>query len=156
MSKIKYSIQRIDGCNSIDKYSQQRLDKYWAKASDGRYQCSVEKAKRDKTAAQCRLIFGQLINRTIDFADDYGIDASGFVELLNQDLPDGVPLSKELVKDYLYKICPTFNDKGQKITLSKMTVRQASDWYERCRNKLAAKGILIEKLSEGARNVSPD
>ena len=96
-----------------------------------------------RTNQQIKCHFGLLINTVIAQANDDGLDTSSFLELLvKDDLPTGVGLTKDFLHELFYCVCPVYRD-GQRITLSRMTIEEASRWFEECRNLLASRGIFV-------------
>ena len=69
----------------------------------------------EKTWKQVKTIFGHAIARIKQEFDDRGWDTS---VLLNTPDPTGQEVSIGLLKEYLYVVCPIFDDEGNRITLS--------------------------------------
>ena len=102
------------------------------------------KVGRNKTWKQCKTHFGLLLNAVIAEANERGTDTSEFLKLMvRDDLPTGVGLTKGFLHELLYALCPTYDEKGRRITLKTMTTDQASDWYERCQNLLSSRGYYV-------------
>ena len=98
-----------------------------------------------RTSQQIKCHFGLLINSVIAKANDEGIDTSAFLKLLvRNDLPSGVGLTSDFLHELFYLVCPIFNEEGHRTTLSKMTIDEASRWFEECRNLLASRGIYVD------------
>ena len=98
-----------------------------------------------RSPQQIKCHFGLLINTVIAKANDEGIDTSAFLKLLvRDDLPSGVGLTSDFLHELFYLVCPIFNEEGHRTTLSKMTVDEASRWFEECRNLLASRGIYVD------------
>lgn len=99
--------------------------------------------KTHKTHQQVKAIFGLLIQHAISQVNDQGLDTSGFIRLMVQeDLPTGVPLHKDLLYGLLLNLCPVYEE-GRKLTLSQMSIEQASQFFDQCRNLLASRGIYV-------------
>ena len=75
----------------------------------------IEPIKQAKTHQQVKTIFGLAIMKILDEFERRGI---GTDELLNLDEPTGEPVSKGMLKEYLYAVCPIYNEDGKRITLS--------------------------------------
>lgn len=74
--------------------------------------------------------------------DDRGVDTSALIP--HAKLPTGTPVSRGLLQEYIYAVCPIFDDDGNRITLSKMSTVQASEFFESIRNYFASNwGIVI-------------
>lgn len=96
-----------------------------------------------RTNQQIKCHFGLLINSVIAQANDDGLDTSSFLKLLvKEDSPTGVGLTKDFLHELFYCVCPVYRD-GQRITLSRMTIDEASRWFDECRNLLASRGIFV-------------
>ena len=142
-TKLKYFIQKIDGERPRLENSDE-LTEFWANAPAGRYTCDIKRIPKEKTHKQVKTIFGLLIATAIAEVNDKGTDTSGFLKLMMDDtMPTGVPLNKDLLKNLLYSFCPIYNDKGERITLSKASSVQAAKFFEDCRDLLASRGIMI-------------
>ena len=145
MEQYKGFRQLIDGVlQPRDKHSQRRYEDYISEAKDGCYEETLTKARKAKSDKQVRMIFGLMIQSTIDQADELGLDTSGFLKYLLSEIPNGVGLNKDFLHALMYQVCPTFNDNGQRVTLSKMNTKQAADLFERFRNIVATSGIVID------------
>lgn len=97
-----------------------------------------------RTSQQIKCHFGLLINTVIAKANDEGIDTSTFLKLMVQeDLPTGIGITKDFLHELLLILCPIYRD-GRRITLGQMTVPEASQWFDKCRNLLASRGIYVD------------
>ena len=98
----------------------------------------VETITRDtkpKTHAQVKTIFGLAIAQIVDEFESRGWDSS---MLLNMPKPTGVEVSKGLLKEFLYAVCPIYDDNDKLITLSKADTRQAAFFFDDIRNHAAS------------------
>ena len=84
-----------------------------------------------KTHQQVKTIFGLVIARILDVFEDNGWDSS---ILLNTEKPTGVPVSKVLLKEYFYAVCPICDSDGNRITLSKAKIDKAAQFIDETRN----------------------
>jgi hypothetical protein len=84
-----------------------------------------------KTHQQVKTIFGLVIAMIIDVFEERGTDSS---ILLNTDKPTGVPVSKVLLKEYFYVVCPICDSDGNRITLSKAPIDKAAQFIDEIRN----------------------
>jgi len=130
----------------FDDYNQRLFDDFERQAPPGSYILEIKRMGKPKTNKQTATHFGLLINTIIVKANDDGTDTSAFLKLLVQeDLPTGIGLTKDFVHQLLYTLCPTYSEDGKRLTLSKMSTTEASDWLERCRNLLASRGFYVEE-----------
>jgi hypothetical protein len=102
---------------------------------NGCYEIVINRSKKDKTQNQLASIFGLAIKMIIQEFNNEGIDTS---YLIKSEKPTGIEVSIELLKEYLYCVCPTFNENGKRITLSKMNTKQASVFFDSIRNYAAS------------------
>lgn len=122
-------------------------------APPGRYSFEIKKERPPKTPKQCAVIFALMIKETILQADEKGIGVEGLMKyLLTQDLPKGVGLSTDYLHALMYLICPTFNDEGKQVTLSKMNTVEANSLFERYRNIMAPLGVVIDDPDPNWKN----
>lgn len=141
--------QKLDGQPfQYDEHNQGRFDAFEAQALSGCYQVHYKRDIPPKTNKQVKTIFGLLISHTIEEVNDMGLDTSGFLKLLLQeDLPSGVPLRKDTLYALLIDLCPVYNENHEKLTLSKMNIAQAGQFFNDCRDLLASRGIYISDPS---------
>jgi hypothetical protein len=119
---------------------------------NGWYHAIFKEVVKDKTSNQLGAHFGLLIKTVMDFVQTNGIDTSEFLKLLVKDDPSGLPLTKDLLKLIFYSACPIFNEKGEKITLSKANRKQASKHLDDCMVLLANRGIYVPNPNPNWRN----
>ena len=145
-NKIRLYMQKVEGKPlRYGTHDQKRYDLFDAECSDGCYAVDIKKSVKHKSKNQLGAHFGLLIQNVIVQANDNGYDTSSFLkELVRDDLPNGVPLSKDFLKELFYALCPIYRD-GKRITLSKASTAEASKHFEECRNLLAAHDIYIEE-----------
>ncbi len=143
-SKQTFFAQKIDGeqfkLEDIVAFKDFALD-----APPGRYVMTIAKERPPKTPKQCAVIFALMIGQAVQQAAEKCIGVEDLMKyLLAQNIPMGVAIDKDYLHALMYVICPTINDKGEKITLSKMNTKQASELFERFRNIIAPLGIVID------------
>lgn len=143
--QLKLHLQKLEGKPfTYERDGQQLYDKLEAEAPPGCYEQVIKRTKKYKTNQQVKTHFGLLLNSIIAQANEQGIDTSGFLKLLLQeDLPTGVGLTKDFLHQLFYVCCPTYDAEGRRVTLSKMSTIEASNWFERCRNLLASRGFYV-------------
>ena len=113
----------------------------------------IDKSRRSKSDSQVKMIFGLMIQSTIEQAEYLGIGVEDLLKyLIDGNIPKGVGLNKDFLHALMYQICPPFDDNGNRITLSKMNTKQAADLFERYRNLLAPLGIVIQDPDPNWRN----
>jgi len=116
------------------------------------------KYNQPKTKKQVKTIFGLMMSSTIEQANDLGIDVSYLLKFLTDDnIPKGQGLTKDFLHELMYIICPTTDGEGRRITLSKMSIEQASNLFEAFRNIVAPLGIVIpDPRPDWKENKIPD
>ncbi len=92
---------------------------------------TLRKISPHKTNKQIKTIFGLCLTTIIQGFNDNGWDSS---ILLNLPKPTGIGVSKVLLKEYLYAVCPISNDSGGRVTLSDATIEQAMKFIDDIRN----------------------
>ena len=114
-------------------------------APPGRYSFEIKKERPPKTQKQCAVIFALMIQQTIVQANDKAIGVDDLlVYLIDGRVPKGVGLTTDFLHELMYVICPTTDENGRRITLSKMNTLQANELFERFRNIMAPLGIVID------------
>lgn len=103
---------------------------------------TLTKTTVNKTHAQIKAIFGLAISFVIERFEEWGWDSS---VILGGDIPTGVPVSKVLLKEYFYVMCPICDSDGNRITLSNKNVgiEEANKFFEEIRNLSAAKWQIV-------------
>ena len=96
---------------------------------------TIEKDTKPKTHAQVKTIFGLAIAQIISDFESRGWDSS---MLLNMPKPTGIAVSKGLLKEFLYAVCPIYDENDKLITLSKSNTIQASKFFDDIRNYSAS------------------
>jgi hypothetical protein len=82
---------------------------------------TMTRCRPDKTRKQLGTIWGLLIPIAKQAMDDAGIDCMG------------VPLTKDMVKNVLYRYCGGVGENGEIVSMSDMNIEQASLFFENCR-----------------------
>ena len=96
------------------------------------------------TADQCQPV-EDFVKVTIAQANDQGIDVSDFLEyLIDKSIPKGQGLTTDFLHALMYQICPTVDENGKRVTLSRMNTVQAAQLFDRFRTIVAPMGIVIE------------
>ena len=108
------------------------MKEYLLSAKDGAM-CYVRigRYSSKKTNAQLRAFWGLFIASVLGEFNDRGYDTS---YLLKIDKPTGIPISRDLLKEYMYNICPIFDDDERRIGMSSMSVEQMCKFFDDCRN----------------------
>jgi len=88
-----------------------------------------------KTRKQLGAFWGLAMSIAVAELDDRGYDTSF---LLNVPKPTGIAITKDLLCEYLYNVCPIFDEDGKRITLSKANTQQAAKFFDDCRNFMAS------------------
>ena len=147
--KITYYSQKVDGKLSINNINQRRRDYFIESLKDGCVEHTIRRAVKPKSHNQVKMIFGHMIESTIAQADECSIGVEDMlVYLIDGNIPKGIAINKDFLHALMYTICPTVDDEGQRVTLSKMSTKQANDLFERFRNIMAPLGIVISDPSK--------
>lgn len=146
-------IQKIEGAPlrlSSQDYDQYR--EFALQCSPGCYEITIKKSVKSKTQKQLGAHFGLMIATAIEQANDMGLDTSSFLkEMCKQDLPSGIGLTADFLKEIFYCLCPMYRN-GKRITLSKASTLEASKHLEDCMKLLAAHGIYVDPPNPNWRN----
>lgn len=103
-------------------------DRFLSSLKDGQLiKETITKSDTSKTHQQIKAIFGLALARICDEFEDRGWDSS---VILGNKIPTGVAVSKGLLKEYLYIVCPICDDSGNKVTLSQASIPQAAKFFE--------------------------
>lgn len=106
--------------------------------------------REPKTQQQLGAFWSMVIARVIDEFESLGFDTSYLLRLPE---PTGVAISPELLKEYLYAVCPQFDDNGKRVGLSKMNTLQAAKFFDDTRNFISSQwGIWIPEPDKNWRN----
>lgn len=142
-TKITYFIQNVNG-KSPEVEAGSGTREFWEEAPPGRYTVHVSKDRKAKTGKQLGMIFGLMMESVIAQADDLGIDTSALLKhLVKEDVPNGQGLTKGFLHELMYVVCPTTDDDGKRVTLSKMDTVQAGALFEGFRNLMAPLEIVV-------------
>ena len=146
MAKSKTTIyyQKRDG-NRFAPVQPGEYSEFEAQAPPGLYSFEIAKRHPSKTPKQCGMIFAHMIKETIIQANDLAIGVDDLlVYLIDGRIPKGVGLTTDFLHELMYVICPTTDNEGRRITLSKMDTKQAGDLFESFRTIMAPLGIVID------------
>ncbi len=138
MPKIQLYSQKIEG-EVMEWENPDEVQAFRKDAPPGRYRWEPKKVRKPKSQKQLGDVFGNAIAKVLHEANEVrqdGID--GLIQYLKQlDVPKNVEATDDMVKKVFYTVAPTFNDKGEEITLSKMDTLQAANFMKRVRNIMA-------------------
>lgn len=117
--------------------------RYWNNVPEGAtVKSSLVVPRKAKSYDQLEMIWGLMIAKAVILLEDGGFDTS---YIYNLDKPTGNAIKERPLCNYLYEVCPIYNEDGKRITLSGSDTKQASQFFEECRNHLASKfGIVIQ------------
>lgn len=90
----------------------------------------------DRSNQQVSMLWGLLANSIVKEWKDRGWDLKQFLPGAKH-IPDHIELDKNVVMTLLYSCCCERDEDGEKITISVMDSKQASTFFERCRNFIA-------------------
>lgn len=137
-------IQKVDGKSDTQK-AHDFIDTYFEQALNGCHCIEAKRSRKSKTHKQVKMIFGLMIEQTIQQAKENAIGVDDLLlYLINGNIPKGTEINKDFLHALMYTICPTFDENGEKVTLSKMDTKQAAELFERFRNIMAGIGIVID------------
>lgn len=115
----------------------------WDKIKEGQtFKTSLIVPRENKTWEQVKTIWSMTIAMTLLHCEDrgYGIDYIYDIPTPEgEDLPIYVKIAPNQLKEYLYATCPTYNDSGERVTLSKMDIEQASQFFDNSRGIIERK-----------------
>ena len=115
--------------------------KCWDKIPEGAaFKSSLVVPRDDKTYQQVKAQWGMVIGMTIEELDSRGYDTSF---IYNLPKPTGIAIKPRQLQDYLYVVCPTYAEDGRELTLSKMDIQQASQFFSECRDYLASQWSIV-------------
>lgn len=142
-TKLTYFVQKVDDQPMSLEAVNEVLD-FWLNAPPGRYTVEISRPRKAKTGKQLGMIFGLMMESVIAQADDLGIDTSALLKhLVKEDVPNGQGLTKGFLHELMYVVCPTTDDDGKRVTLSKMDTVQAGALFEGFRNLMAPLEIVV-------------
>lgn len=138
MAKIQFYLQKTDGETMQWEYPK-AVEDFRKNAKSGKWRADYVLERKPKSQKQLGDVFGNAIQKVLHQANEVrqdGID--GLIAYLKQlDEPKNLEATDDLVKKVFYTVAPTFNDKGEEITLSKMDTKQAADFMKRVRDIMA-------------------
>ena len=125
-----------NGCYHLSLTQSEQRANWLKNLKEGTLICErISVERKPKTWQQTKTHWGLAVSTILASFSDYGWDTS---ILLNLPKPTGVEVSSGLLQEYLYAACPTFNEAGERITLSKMDTKQASEFFDAVRNYAAS------------------
>ncbi len=145
----KFHIQKLEG--EPPRYERpEEVRLFWNQAPPGRYTVDIKRFYKEKSSNQVKMIFGLMIKETIIQANEQAIGVDELLKYLveQEDIPKGQPLTKDFLHELMYQICPTTDEDGRRITLSKMNTKQANALFEAFRTIVAPIGIYIDDPDE--------
>jgi hypothetical protein len=146
---LDYYVQKLDGEPfRLSRYDQSLYDLFEKQAPAGRYKVTLQRKLPDKSHKQLGVVFGLVVSKTLEAFEELGYDTS---YIIKSSRPSGIAVSPDLLKEYLYAVCPIFRN-GIRITLSKMDVAEANQFIEAIRNYISAEwGIYIPEPDKNWR-----
>jgi len=96
--------------------------------------------RSSKTQKQLGAIWGLALANVVQELDYRGYDTSF---IFNTPNPTGIGISSDMLCEYMYQVCPTYNEDGKRITLSKMDTAQAAKFFDDCRNFWSSWSIYV-------------
>lgn len=143
-TKAKLYAQKIED-KKMELENPDAYREFQENALPGRYTIEIERTKKAKTTKQCAVIFGLMIEQALHQMEEQTIGVEELMRyLLANDIPKGQKVTRDYLHQLMYIICPTTNERGDRLTLSKMDTTQASSLFERFRTILAPLGVVID------------
>jgi hypothetical protein len=97
---------------------------------------SLQRIGRNKTDQQVKCHWGLVVGTILRVFDERGTDLGMFLH--SRAIPEGTPVTADIIQHYLYACCNAVGDEGQRKTLSQMDTIEASRFFENCRNHAAS------------------
>ena len=138
MAKRQYYFQKKTD-EKMEAEDREALNRFLIDAPPGRWRIDFVKERKPKSQPQLGYIFGGIVDAIIYECNENrqdGVD-SLLKYIIDADVPKGQPATVDLVKDLLYAVAPTYDDKNRKRTLSGMDTGQAAHFTERILNIFA-------------------
>lgn len=143
MNKNQFHLQKVDG-EHMEWEKPAEIAEFRENAVPGRWRADFVLERKPKSQKQCAVVFALMIQQTIIQANDLAIGVDDLlVYLIDGRIPKGQMLTTDFLHELMYLICPTRDDEGRRVTLSKMNTKQASDLFERFRMIMGPIGINI-------------
>jgi hypothetical protein len=95
---------------------------------------TLTKYRQSKTNRQLGAWFGLFSKIVLEVFNDRGYDTSYIFKLPD---PTGIEISPDLLKDYMYAMCPVFRDE-KRLTMRDMNTLEMADFFDKCRNFAAS------------------
>ena len=95
----------------------------------------IKRYRQKKSNKQLGAWFGLFAKRVLAEFEDRGYDTSYIFKL---DKPTGIPISTNVLKDYMYSVCPSYDDNSKRITIRDMDTLQMAKYFDECRNFAAS------------------
>jgi hypothetical protein len=89
---------------------------------------------------QLRAIFGLAVGHILAEFQEQGLDLATL--LRDEQIPPGIPVSKNVLKDYLYAVAGHVSDDGDAKTLSEMDKTERSRFFENIRTVAAGRWCI--------------
>lgn len=136
--------KKVNGKKWLPPAIAEQARRHWDGIKDGSTVVySVTKPKIGKTWEQIKLIWGLMMREACEALSERGYDTSF---IYNIPVPTGNEIKPGLLCDYFYNVCPIYNSDGQRITLSKSSIKEASLFFDECRSWMASQwGIVISE-----------
>lgn len=123
---------RIKRANTVNELRKQ----YLSSLKDGTIIIEeIKKFHTHKTKRQLGAWWGLFSKTVLTNFENRGWDTSYFFGL---EKPTGIGISSGLLKDYMYSICPSYNEEAKRITMRDMNTIQMATFFNNCRNFAAS------------------
>jgi len=101
---------------------------------------TLKKHRNQKSQRQLGAWWGLFCKTVLAEFNDRGWDTSYIFKLTK---PTGIGISKELLKEFMYAMCPSYNDPGERTTMSGMNTLQMAGFFDDCRNFAASQWSIV-------------
>ena len=100
---------------------------------------TIVEFRQNKSDKQLNAWWGVFASTVKEEFDDRGWDSS---YLFNLASPTGIEISRELLKEYMYAVCPVY-DGDKRVTISKMNTAQMAQFFSMCQAWAATQWHII-------------
>lgn len=127
----------------LDGQMQARRNDYLARMKDGAIvESEIKRIHSEKTQAQLGAYWGLLIETVWRELDEMGVDLATFLK--SEKIAPGLPVTREILHEYLTAACGHVAEDGAHKRLSDMNTAEASRYFDACRTLAAGSwGIIV-------------
>jgi len=140
---MEFYATKVNGKLEMPAIQRHFREKFIESIPDGKEVVETVKiVRKSKTKNQLGAHWGLAMRQATTELEDRGYDTSF---LLNIDKPTGIGIDEKLLCEYMYNVCPLFNDSGKRITLSHKDcdTKIASKFFNDCRDFMASQWAIV-------------